>query len=127
MKRKQFRIISLLISMILGIIFSFSVSIGNPMLAVASFFAGASIMYISKRRLEDVVEDERIRQISQKASWITLQFLAVSFALGGAVLIAMKGTYSDYTDLGFFMAYVSCAVLVLYSLFYTYYNREYGG
>jgi uncharacterized membrane protein len=39
----------------------------------------------------------------------------------------MRNTYPGYADLGFFMAYMSCAVLVLYSLFYMYYNREYGG
>ena len=127
MKRKQFKVISLLTSMIMGVLVGFSVSAGNPVLAVASLFAGMAVMYISKRRLQDIVEDERIRQISQKASWITLQFIALSFAIGGAVLIAMRNTLPDYEDLGFFMAYVSCAVLLLYYLFYMYYNREYGG
>lgn len=127
MKNKQFKVISLLTSMTMGVIVGFSVSIGNPELAVASFFAGMAAMYLSKRRLQGIVEDERIRQISQKASWITLQFTALSFAIGGTVLIAMRSTYPGYSDLGFFMAYAGCAVLVLYSLFYMYYNREYGG
>ena len=127
MKRKQFKVISLLTSMIMGVLVGFSVSAGNPTLAVASLFAGMAIMYLSKRRLQDIVEDERVHQISQKASWITLQFIALSFAIGGAVLIAMRNTFPNYEDLGFFMAYVSCAVLLLYYLFYMYYNREYGG
>lgn len=127
MKKKQFRVISLITTMIMGAVIGFSVSIGNPVLAVSSFFAGMAVMYLSKRRLEGVVEDERIRQISHKASWITLQFIALSFSLIGAALVAMRNTYPGYTDFGFFMAYVSCAVLVLYSLFYMYYNREYGG
>lgn len=127
MKKKQFKVISLFTTMIMGAVIGFSISIGNPILAVSSFLAGIAIMYLSKRRLEGVVEDERIRQVSQKASWITLQFIALSFSLIGAALVAMRNTYPGYTDLGFFMAYVSCAVLVLYSLFYMYYNREYGG
>jgi uncharacterized membrane protein len=127
MKKKQFKVISLFTTMIMGAVIGFSVSIGNPILAVSSFLAGMAIMYLSKRRLEGVVEDERIRQISQKASWITLQFIALSFSIIGAALVAMRNTYPRYTDLGFFMAYVSCAVLALYSLFYMYYNREYGG
>lgn len=127
MKKKEFRIISFLIPMIMGVIVVHSISIGNPILAVGSVFAGMIFMYLSKHRLNDIVEDERIRQISQKASWITLQFIAVSFALGGTALIAMKNTYPGYINLGFFMAYASCAVLVLYSLSYMYCNREYGG
>jgi len=113
--------------MIMGAVVGFSVSIGNPVLAVGVVLAGMAAMYNLKSRLEGVVEDERIQQISQKASRITLQIVALGLALGGAVLIAMRNTYPGYTDLGFFMAYASCGVLVLYSLFYRYYNKEYGG
>jgi len=127
MKRKQFRMISLLITTIMGAVVGFSASIGNPALAAGVLLAGMAAMYNIKSRLEDVVEDERIHQVSQKASRITLQIVALSFALGGAVLIAMRDTYPGYTDLGFFMAYAGCGVLVLYSLFYRFYNREYGG
>ena len=127
MNRKQFRILSLLTVMVMGSVVGFSVSIGNPMLAVGVVLAGMAVMYNLKSRLEGVVEDERISQISQKASRVTLQTVATGLAIGGAVLIAMRDTYPGHTDLGFFMAYTSCGVLVLYSLFYKYYNREYGG
>ncbi|MHC1756646.1 MAG: DUF2178 domain-containing protein [Methanosarcina sp.] len=127
MKRKQFRVISLLITMIIGAVVGFSVSIGNPVLAIGIVLAGMAAMYNLKSRLEGVVEDERIHQVSQKASRVTLQIVALGLALGGASLIAMRDIYPGYIDLGFFMAYASCGVLVLYSLFYKYYNREYGG
>lgn len=127
MKWKQFRIISLLIVMILGAVVSFSVSIGSPALAAGAVLAGMAVMYLSKHKVEGIVEDERIRQVSQKASWVTLQFTAIGFALGGAILIAMRETYPGYNDLGFFMAYAGCAVLVLYSIFYMYFNMKSGG
>ena len=113
--------------MVIGAVVGFSTSIGNPMLAVGVVLAGMAVMYNLKSRLEGVVEDERIHQVSQKASRVTLQIVALGLALGGAVLITMRDTYPGHTDLGFFMAYASCGVLVLYSLFYGYYNREYGG
>ncbi len=124
MKRKQFRIISLLIVTVLGAVVSFSVSIGNPTLAAGAVLAGIAVMYISRHRVEGIIEDERALQVGQKASWVTLQFTALSFALGGAALIAMRDTYPGYTDLGFFMAYAGCAVLVLYSIFYMYFNMK---
>lgn len=127
MKQKEFRIIVFLIAMILAAVLSFSFSSGNPALAVSAFFAGAATIYLCKTRLDEVVEDERIRQVSQKASWITYQILVLSFAIGGSVLIAMKNDYPMYSELGFFMAYVSCGVILLYGLLYAYYNREYGG
>lgn len=127
MKRKQFKIINFLTTMIMAAIIGFSISIGNPGIAIASFIGGIAVIFLSKRKLEDLVEDERIRQVSQKASGITLQFIVIVFAVGGTVLVAMRDTCPKYTDLGFFMSYVACAILVFYSIFYMYFNTESGG
>ncbi|MGB9938796.1 DUF2178 domain-containing protein [Methanosarcina sp.] len=127
MKLKKFRVISLLIVTVLGAAVSFSVTIGSPALAAGAVLAGIAVMYLSRQRVEVIVEDERVRQVSQKASRVTLQFIALGFTLAGAILIAMRETYPGYTDLGFFMAYAGCAVLVLYSVFYGYFNMKYGG
>jgi uncharacterized membrane protein len=113
--------------MLMGAVLSFAFSIGSPTLAISIFLAGITAIYILKSKIEGIVEDERIYQISQKASWITFQIVVISFALGGTTLIAMRNTYPGYTNLGFFMAHISCAIMVLYGLLYMYYNREYGG
>ncbi len=127
MKQKQFRIILFLIVMLMGAVLSFAFSIGSPTLAISVFLAGMTVIYLLKSRMEGIVEDERIHQISQKASWITFQIVVISLALGGTTLIAMRNTYPGYTNIGFFMVYGSCAIMVLYSLLYMHYNREYGG
>lgn len=127
MKQKQFRIILFLIVMLMGAVSSFAFSIGSPTLAISIFLAGMTVIYLLKSRREGIVEDERIHQISQKASWITFQIVVISFALGGTTLIAMRNSYPGYTNIGFFMVYGSCAIMVLYSLLYMHYNREYGG
>lgn len=127
MKQKQFRIILFLIVMLMGAVSSFAFSIGSPTLAISIFLAGMTVIYLLKSRMEGIVEDERIHQISQKASWITFQIVVISFALGGTTLIAMRNSYPGYTNIGFFMVYGSCAIMVLYSLLYMHYNREYGG
>lgn len=127
MKQKQFQIIVFLIAMSIATVLIFAFSRGNPALAVSAFFAGIVAIYLCKSRLDEVVEDERIRQVSQKASWVTYQIVVLSFAVGGSALIAMRNDNPMYSDLGFFMAYASCGVLVLYGLLYMYYNRQYGG
>lgn len=126
MKRNQFRIILVLLTMTMSGIVGFAVSIGNPLLAVSAVFAGMAAMYLCKRKLEGVVEDERICRVGQMASRASLQVVALGFALGGTILIAMRNTYPNHVDLGFFLGYASCGILVLYSLFYIYFNKEYG-
>ncbi len=127
MNKKQFQIIVLLIVILLMPVLNFAFSIGNPVLAFSAFVVGAFAIYLCKSRVKEVVEDERIHQVSQKASWITYQIVVLSFGIGGSVLIAMSNTYPKYTDIGYFMANACCGVLILHGLFYMYYNREYGG
>jgi len=126
MKKDRFKVISLLIVMGMSVVVSFAVSIGNPVLAIGVVFVGMAAMYLNKKRLEDVLEDERVWKVGQMASRAALHIVALGFALGGAVFIATRNSYPEYSDLGFFLAYASCGIMVLYTLFYMYYNREYG-
>ncbi len=127
MKQKRLRIILFLIVILMGTVLNFAFSIGSPVLAIGVFLAGGIAIYIFKNRQEGIVEDERIYQISQKASNVTLRIVTLCLAIGGVVLISMKDLYPGYTYLGLFMTYASCWVILLYSLFYIYYNREFGG
>lgn len=127
MKQKRLRIILFLIVILMGTVLSFAFSIGSPVLAIGVFLAGGIAIYIFKNRQEGIMEDERIYQISQKASNVTLRIVTLGLAIGGVVLISMKDLYPGYTYLGLFMTYASCWVILLYSLFYIYYNREFGG
>jgi uncharacterized membrane protein len=75
-------------------------------------------------------DDSRIHQISQQASWITFLITVLGFAFGGAAFIAIGNIHPEninqtYIDLGLWMAYLSQGVLVIYTLLYIYYNREY--
>jgi|GEM_PF-7069581 len=78
-------------------------------------------MYLSKHRLEDIVEDERIHQINQKASGITLQFIALSFAIGGDSPCSNEGYLTQIYRYWFFHVICnlrdSCALLYLLYVF----------
>jgi len=126
MKSQQFRVIMSLIIIIIGGVVGFAVCVGKPELIAAIFFAGMALIYLCKRRVEGVLEDERAYKVTEKASKMTFQIVIVSFALAGATLIAMKNSYPEYTFLGFFLAYTTCGILVLHFLFYAYYNKKYG-
>lgn len=125
MKKNQFRVVSLIIVMAVGAIIGFASSIGNPILAGGSMFAGMAILYLAKRTVKGVVEDEMNFHISHLASTLTIKIVPICFATVGSILISMRNTYPQYMDLGFFLAYTSCLIIVLYAIFYSYYNRKY--
>lgn len=125
MKKNQFKVVSLIIVMAVGAIIGFASSIGNPILAGGGMFAGMAVLYLVKRTVKGVVEDEMNFHINHLASTLTLKLVAICFATVGAILIAMRNTYPQYMDLGFFLAYASCLIIVLYAIFYSYYNSKY--
>ncbi|WP_321417656.1 DUF2178 domain-containing protein [uncultured Methanomethylovorans sp.] len=125
MKKEQFRVISLVTVVSVGAIIGFASSIGNPILAGGGMFAGMAVLYLAKRTVKGVVEDEMNFHINHLASALTLKLVTICFATVGAILIAMRNTYPQYMDLGFFLAYTSCIIIMLYAIFYSYYNRKY--
>ncbi|MHB8103740.1 MAG: DUF2178 domain-containing protein [Methanosarcina sp.] len=130
MKQNLFRKLLLLIVISPIVALSFSVWMGKPILALGILFSGAAAIYLSKNKIENLKDDSRIHQISQQASWITFLITVLGFAFGGAAFIAIGNLHPEninqtYIDLGLWMAYVSQGVLVIYTLLYIYYNREY--
>jgi uncharacterized membrane protein len=125
MKKDQLQTTLLLISP--GAVLSLSVFLaGDPIVGIGILLSGGAAIFLFRNKIESLKEDKRVNEISQKASWATFQATVIGFAIGGASFIVLGKINSTYSNVGFFMAYVSSGVLVLYTLFYMYYNkREY--
>ncbi len=118
MNRKQFALYGMMITAAMGATIGWSISIGNAVLPVATVILGMVLLYLGKTRVTEVLEDERIHRISEKASRRTLQIFGISIAIIGVVLVALK----EFTEIGFTLAYSTIALLFLYSIFYRYYS-----
>jgi uncharacterized membrane protein len=118
----------IIVVLVMGALIGWSVSVGNIALLLVAFLAGPVALYLLRRRLDGVTEDERIHLIHEKASARTVQVFAVITASLGAILIALsRSGYVDSSQSGFTLVYSACALLVLHLLFRIYYRRKYGG
>jgi uncharacterized membrane protein len=126
MKQDQLLMVLLLIVMSPGVALSISVLKGNLILAFGILLSVLAAIYLSRSRIDNLKEDGRFRQISQKASWDTFLITVLGFAFGGAAFIAIGDIFSMqmYTDKGIFMAYVSEGVLLIYTFLYILYNKK---
>ena len=125
MKKNQFSVFSLIIVVAVGAIVGFASSIGNPVLVGGGMFAGMAVLYLAKKTVNGVVEDEMNFHIGHLASSLTIKIVAICFTAVGSILISMRNIYPQYMDLGFFLAYASCLIILLYAILYSYYNRKY--
>lgn len=112
--------------MFVAIVVGLSVSIGNILPAILGIVIGAMVSYIYKKSTNEIVEDERITKVSEKASRIAIVVFSISIALIGLFLITLRNAYPDYIQAGYTLSYSSVALLILYYIFYGYYNKKYG-
>jgi len=127
MNRKDFRRIGAIITMAMVAIIGWSVAIGNVVVPIVAVAVGLALLYFFRSRVTQVIEDERIYKIGEKASYITLRVFTVITALTGALLIALsRSGLVDFEQAGLTLAFAACASMVLYIIFYGYYGKKYG-
>ena len=127
MNRKKFAWCEIIVALALGIIVTWSISVGDLMLPVIAVTVGLGVILLLRRRIEEVTVDERVHLIHEKASTRALQVFELITVLVGFVLIALsRSGYADLSQSGFTLVYSACALLILHLIFRHYYRRKYG-
>jgi len=128
MNRKQFAWCEVIVALVLGVVVMWSISVGDLVLPVIAVIVGLGVLLLLRRRVEEVIVDERIHLIHEKASAMTVQVFALITVLIGFVLIVLSESgYADFSQAGFTLAYCACALGLLHLIFRHYYRRKYGG
>lgn len=126
MKMNTLRFFRALIVIIMGALIGWSVAIGNAIIPIPVVIVGLLLLYLLRKRVKEVIEDERMHKINEKASKVALQVFGIAIALTGAILIALsQGGLSDFRQAGFTLAYSVCFLLMIHLALYSYYARKY--
>ncbi len=120
MDRRQFEIFRAVICVAIGAVVVYAVSIGNILLPVIVVVSGFILLSLGKKRVTEVIEDERIYRISERASKSTLQSFGVGIALTGLSLLLLD----KHTEAGYALTFSACALGLLYLIFYKHYSRR---
>jgi uncharacterized membrane protein len=104
------------------------IGMGNWMVIIITVIICVSIMIILRRRVKEIVADERTHTIAGKAARMTLQIVAIGMAMIGAILLVVsRGESPALTQTGFTLEYTTCALLVINYVAYYYYSKRLGG
>lgn len=127
MDKTTFRRVQTVMTFALAAFVGWSIKIGNVVLPLIGVVVGMMVIFLLKRKVEEVIEDERIYMISEKASRRTIQFFGVTVGLISAALIALsRSGYTEFEQIGSTLGYVTCTLLVVYMMFYGYYSKKFG-
>ena len=120
MNRKQFAMCGAIVAGIIGAIVGYSVKIHNFILPFVAVTAGILILHLLRQKVDEVIEDERIYRISERASRRTLQVFGIGTALVGTTLLCL----GRYSEIGYTLDISVCVLIILYLIFYGFYSRR---
>ncbi|MDD3135929.1 MAG: DUF2178 domain-containing protein [Methanoregula sp.] len=147
MKKNTFYLLGGCIALVLLTLFWYSVEINSPLLIEIAFVLGIILVYILRRRVTDLIEDERSRKITEKAALRTFQVFWVifcAFSIGAVMQILRVPTFPRQREpmrppteifppeimppkmMGYVQLWLLCLMIFLYVGFRFYYARKYG-
>lgn len=127
MERKKFKLYGLVITIAVGFLVGLSAVRGELTIAIVAVVIGMILLYALKSRVKQVIEDERVYKISEKASRKTIQVVGITTAILSLTLIGLsRSGYLELAEVGFSLAYFATALLMVYMIFYGYYSKKLG-
>jgi uncharacterized membrane protein len=128
MSFKTFTIIRIFVLIIMAGLIGWAVVSGNALIPIPVAIAAMVILLLFRKGVKEVVVDERVYSIAEKASLITFRVFAILAAVIGATLVALGwDSSSDLYKIGITLAYSVCGLILIYYIAYIYYNRKYSG
>lgn len=128
MSYNTYRMYKLVIVIIIAVGVSSAVAAGVPWLPVPVAAAGAAAMLLVKRRVKEIVVDERTWRIAERAGRLAFQWGAILMALAAATLLALaRAGNTSFEQAGFILAYTAAALVAIYYFSYIYYSKKLGG
>jgi uncharacterized membrane protein len=100
-----------------------AVKVGNPYIAVITLLWAVGTLYLCRKRVHEVIEDERNVRINEKAAMKTLEVFVIGGVIAGTVLYAMSNQESDFTQAGLTLGIAVTGLLILYAIFQTFFGR----
>jgi uncharacterized membrane protein len=141
MKKNTFYLIFGCIALALLFLFWYSVELHTPLLIEIAFILGIVLVYLAKRKVTDVIDDERDVKITEQATIRTMQVFWVvfcAFSIGAVMEIFRIPTFPRQSmgtrppDLlgprmiGYIQLGLLCLMVFLYVGFRIYYAKKYG-
>ena len=113
MTEKQLRFARVLVAAILAVVISQALIRNNFILGAISVVIASLILLILRKRVKEVVADERDYKIAGDTARWTLSIFAIGGWLFSFALITMREVKPGYEIAGFTLSYAICALLLI--------------
>jgi uncharacterized membrane protein len=124
MKEKQMKIYRAIMAAILAVAISIGVMEGNAFIPIFALLGSMMFIIRMRRKVTDIMVDERIVQIRQKSSRMSISIFAIGAATVSIAFFALSKSNPALYLPSQTLAYSVWALLMLDLFFYYYYNHK---
>ena len=119
MDYKIFRVIKAIIAFAFAFLIAVSVVLNNVILALVAAVVLIAISFTLNHKVRGVLNDERGYANAGKAARLALSVFSLTGAILGLALM-----FTHYETIGSVISYSVCALLLLYSMLFSYYEKQ---
>ncbi|MGD9115653.1 MAG: DUF2178 domain-containing protein [Dehalococcoidia bacterium] len=128
MSYKAYNVIRIAITAIMAALISWAVVNGNFLIPIPIAIAALVILMLFRKGVKEVVVDERVYSIAEKAAYMAFRIFGIAAAVIGATFVALgQETVPELEPIGFMLTYATCGLMIIYYIAYLIYNRKYSG
>lgn len=124
MTTKTFAVIRTLTAFFLASVMAQAIIYNNYVLAIVAVVGAIVVVMTSKKKVNGVMVDERVIAISGNAARFSINIFSVVGSGLMFVLMFFRDSNQTYYVIASVLAYSICALLLLYSLTFKYYEKQ---
>jgi len=126
MTTKAFSIYRIIVVSIVTIIVSISINYGNWYLPVISIIASWILLYALRKKVKEVIIDERDHIIAGKASVLAMNVYLLFSVIIGIILYSVGKESEALFNIATTLLYSACFLMVFYSILFKIYEKKDG-
>lgn len=124
MTLKQYHTARLIVTVLIAMIIGQSFVLKNFLIPLATVTIGPLILLALRRRVKEVIADERDYATGGKAALLAMQIFSWIGVVAMFALYAARDLNPSYEPMGMMIAFAVCLLMLLYSAIFRFYHQE---
>lgn len=124
MTLKQYHTARLIVTVLIAMIIGQSFVLKNFLIPLATVTIGPLVLLALRRRVKEVITDERDYATGGKAALLAIQIFSWIGVIVMFALYTARDLNPSYEPMGMMIAFAVCLLMLLYSAIFRFYNHE---
>jgi uncharacterized membrane protein len=123
MTLKQYRIVKLIFVIAIAIVFSQLIFSKNYIIPIAILMAASLILILLRRKVKEIIADERDYLIGGKAALWAIQIYSWLAVIAMFVFYGLRDINPAYEPIGMTLAFSTCLLMFVYGATFRYFDK----